>query len=298
MTEQELREKVVETAVSYLGCKESNGTHKKIIDGYNACKPIPAGYKMTYSDPWCATFVSFVGIQADLTDIIPRECSCTRMIALYQKLGRWVENDAYTPKIADVIFYDWDDNGSGDNKGSSDHVGIVASISGTTMKIIEGNIDNSVGYRTMKVNARYIRGYGIPDYASKATKEEDTPVKEEQTTDIIYVVKAGDTLSKIAAKYGTTYQKLAEYNNISNPNLIRVGQKIKIPCNWTPAVGDWVMFGGGKHYVSANAPVGFSCKAGKAKITQIYQLGKSKHPYHLVGATVHGWVDAGTFTKA
>ena len=49
------------------------------------------------------------------------------------------------------------------------------------------------------------------------------------TTDEIYVVKAGDTLSGIASKYGTTYQKLAEYNGIKNPNVITVGQKIKIP---------------------------------------------------------------------
>ena len=48
-----------------------------------------------------------------------------------------------------------------------------------------------------------------------------------------YTVVAGDTLSKIAAKYGTTYQKLAAYNGITNPNIIRVGQKIKIP--GTPA---------------------------------------------------------------
>ena len=47
--------------------------------------------------------------------------------------------------------------------------------------------------------------------------------------DTVYTVQAGDTLSKIAAKYNTTYQKLAEYNNISNPNIIKVGQKIKIP---------------------------------------------------------------------
>lgn len=45
----------------------------------------------------------------------------------------------------------------------------------------------------------------------------------------VYTVVAGDTLSGIASKYGTTYQKLAEYNGISNPNLIVVGQKIKIP---------------------------------------------------------------------
>lgn len=44
-----------------------------------------------------------------------------------------------------------------------------------------------------------------------------------------YTVKQGDTLSAIARKYNTTYQKLAEYNGISNPNLIYPGQVIKIP---------------------------------------------------------------------
>lgn len=71
---------------------------------------------------------------------------------------------------------------------------------------------------------------------------------------------------------------------------------------WTPAVGDTVIYNGNTHYVSANATQGKSCKGGKAKITRIYQLGKSKHPYHLVretggGSTVWGWVDAGSFTK-
>lgn len=45
-----------------------------------------------------------------------------------------------------------------------------------------------------------------------------------------YVVQQGDTLSKIAQKYGTTYQELARINNISNPNYIQVGQVIKISC--------------------------------------------------------------------
>ena len=43
-----------------------------------------------------------------------------------------------------------------------------------------------------------------------------------------YTVKSGDTLSGIAAKYGTTYQRLAQINGISNPNVIRVGQVIKL----------------------------------------------------------------------
>lgn len=65
-------------------------------------------------------------------------------------------------------------------------------------------------------------------------------------------------------------------------------------------VGDIVNYKGTTHYTSANATTPKYCKGGLAKITQIYQLGKSKHPYHLVresgkGATVWGWVDANSF---
>lgn len=51
----------------------------------------------------------------------------------------------------------------------------------------------------------------------------------------VYTVKKGDTLSQIAAKYGTTYQAIAAYNGIKNPNAIRVGQKIKVPASTAPA---------------------------------------------------------------
>ena len=49
------------------------------------------------------------------------------------------------------------------------------------------------------------------------------------TGETVYTVAAGDTLSKIAAKYGTTYQALTAYNGIANPNRIHVGQQIRIP---------------------------------------------------------------------
>ena len=45
---------------------------------------------------------------------------------------------------------------------------------------------------------------------------------------VYYTVKSGDTLSGIASKYGTTYQKLASMNGISDPNKIYVGQKIRV----------------------------------------------------------------------
>lgn len=139
-------------------------------------------------------------------------------------------------------------------------------------------------------------------YAGKKVEVTQEVVQEVQvkpaTNDEVYTVKSGDTLSGIALKYNTTYQKLAEYNNISNPSIIYVGQKIRIP--WTPKVGDAVLYNGSVHYANAYANSGHNCTGGKAKITQIYQLGKAKHPYHLVGTgcSVYGWVDEGTFTKA
>lgn len=71
---------------------------------------------------------------------------------------------------------------------------------------------------------------------------------------------------------------------------------------WTPAVGDKVLYRGTVHYRGADATTAYACTGGEAEITEIYQLGKSKHPYHLKhtgkGCTVYGFVDAGTFDKA
>lgn len=165
-----MRNQVIQTAKAWLGRKESDGSHKPIIDIYNAHKPLARGYKMTYKDAWCAAYVSAVAIKCGITDIMPTECGCDAMINLYKKLGRWQESDGYTPQIADVIFYDWGDTGNGDNVGGSDHVGIVTAVNGNVLTVIEGNVSDKVGYRTMRVNGRYIRGYGLPDYESKGGK--------------------------------------------------------------------------------------------------------------------------------
>jgi LysM repeat protein len=47
--------------------------------------------------------------------------------------------------------------------------------------------------------------------------------------DIIYIVKAGDTLGKIAVNHKTSVSVLLEKNDIPNPNLIKIGQKILVP---------------------------------------------------------------------
>lgn len=162
-----MRKNFVETSKKYIGCKESNGTHKQIIDIYNKQKSLPRGYKVKYTDSWCATFVSAMSIMCGYTSIIPVECSCQKMIEKFMDIGCWKEKDSYTPSVGDIIFYDWNDNGKGDNTGWADHVGIVEKVVNGTITVIEGNYNNAVKRRNIYVDARYIRGYGVPKYKEK-----------------------------------------------------------------------------------------------------------------------------------
>lgn len=91
-----------------------------------------------------------------------------------------------------------------------------------TVSGINGNVDLDIAYKDYP---SIIKEKGLNNYVGK-----DENVDEgESTNEINYVVKKGDTLSAIASKYNTTYQKLATYNNISNPDLIYPKQIIKIP---------------------------------------------------------------------
>ena len=83
-------------------------------------------------------------------------------------------------KAGDIIFYDWDegkDFAVTDNTGSPEHVGIVADVSGGVIAVIEGNKGGAVGIRYVRVNGRYIRGFGLPDYARLATPEANSAPK-------------------------------------------------------------------------------------------------------------------------
>lgn len=185
--------KLVEQAKDWLGKRESDGSFKEIIDLYNGHTPLARGYKMKYTDAWCATFVSAAAIACGCTELIPTECSCGRMIQLMQEKGIWEENDAYSPKAGDILFYDWQDSGRGDNTGWPDHVGIVEKVENGQITVIEGNLNNAVGRRTLAVNGRYIRGYGVPEY------EEEQPEADTETPQ-----KSLDEVAKevINGKYG------------------------------------------------------------------------------------------------
>ncbi len=172
MNESEAREKLVTAARGFIGYSEASGKHRQIIDLYNSVKPLPRGYAVKYSDAWCATFVSALAIKCGMTGIIPRECSCYYQVEAFKKLGAWEERDDYKPKKGDVIYYDWQDTGAGDNTGTPDHVGVVEDFNGVTITVIEGNYKDTVDRRYITVNAKSIRGYGVPKYAAWAAQQQ------------------------------------------------------------------------------------------------------------------------------
>ena len=165
--EAALRQQLVDTACSWAGAREDDGTHRPIIDLYNTLDPLPQDYRVTYADAWCAAFGTAAAIQTGLTDIIPPECSCSRQINLFRDLGRWQEEDGYVPLPGDYIYYDWDFPRSIDCRGWPEHVGIVVGTYGPFIRVMEGNKDDDASYRTIWWNDWCIRGYGLPDYASK-----------------------------------------------------------------------------------------------------------------------------------
>ena len=246
ITEAEARQRVISIAVSWYGKKEADGSHRSVIDLYNGHRPLARGYKVRYTDAWCATYGSAVAIAAGYTDIIPTECGCGQMIAAFRAMNRWVENDAYIPSPGDYIFYDWDDTGAGDCTGWPEHVGIVVSVFGDVIKVIEGNKDDAVGYREIKVNGRYIRGYGVPDYGAKVvSKTPENVTKPPQnvitspenvsepaktgalcmTPQWVGVVTA-DTLN-VRTWAGEEYSNIKSWPKLAEGNMVEVCDSIK-----------------------------------------------------------------------
>ena len=94
--------------------------------------------------------------------------------------------------------------------------GMWQSTSSGRINGYNGNLDGDVAYKDYSSIMKNIGLNGFPKSSANKSNE------------IVYTVKSGDTLSSIAKRYNTTYQKIANDNNISNPNLIYPNQKLII----------------------------------------------------------------------
>ena len=170
MTVQQLRQKVVDAVLGWLGATMGSEKHYDILNTYNSHTPLARGYAIKPTDAYCAATVSAAWIKAGCASIAPLEISVPKMVALAKTMGIWVEDDAYVPKPGDAVVYDWEDDGKGDNQGYPDHVGIVERVGDGVISVIEGNKGSShvVGRRSLSINGRYIRGFITPKFSEIA----------------------------------------------------------------------------------------------------------------------------------
>ena len=208
MNEKQLRQNVADIIESWVGATRGSATHLEILRIYNTHTPLARGYKVQVGDAYCATTVSADWIAAGISDWTGTECGCDKFIEIAKSKGIWIEDDAHVPKIGEACLYDWDDSGSGDNRGSSDHIGIVTSVSGSSFVVTEGNINGGkVGRRTMQVNGKYIRGFICPDYAAIAKamsggEEESDEMKEAEVIKLIKENRQAPTRDEIMKATG------------------------------------------------------------------------------------------------
>ncbi|MEV8180343.1 LysM peptidoglycan-binding domain-containing protein [Specibacter sp. NPDC078692] len=103
-----------------------------------------------------------------------------------------------------------------------------------------GDLDLNVFYGDKAAWRKYAAKNGVVTAPPSAVKPKPAPVKPapaptKPATSGTYTIKAGDSLSGIAARYGTTYTELARINGISNPDRINAGQVIKVTGGAAPA---------------------------------------------------------------
>lgn len=108
------------------------------------------------------------------------------------------------------------------------------------------------------------------------------------TSETIYTVKSGDTLGAIAARFNVSggYQALARYNGIANPNIIHVGQTIKIP-------GTSGGSGGGSSAARTDAPASNGTASVSTNGVPLYAQGDSRWGGRYLGNHNHTIRSAG-----
>ena len=108
---------------------------------------------------WCACYVSWCADQCGYIEagIIPKFSLVSDGVAWFSGNGQW-QDRSYEPSPGDLIFFDWD----GD--GSPDHVGLVEKCENGVVYTVEGNSGDACRQNQYTVGSSSIYGYGTPAY--------------------------------------------------------------------------------------------------------------------------------------
>lgn len=140
-------------ALEFQGVRQGSKAHKQIIDYYNSMKPLPRGYKVKYTDNWCATFVSAMAGICGIGKAI-YECGADKMYRKFVK-KKWTLTYKNAKKD-DIIFYDWQGTGNW-----YDHVGIIYRVTDKYIYVVEGNKSKKVGTRVINKDSLKSKKYAF-----------------------------------------------------------------------------------------------------------------------------------------
>ena len=127
--------------------------------GNQGGQPYWSWYGFNSRVEWCACFVSWCADQCGYIEsgLVPKFAGCVDGANWFKSNGKW-QDRTYEPKVGDIIFFDWE----GD--GTTDHVGIVEKYENGTVYTVEGNSGDACKQRQYAVGSSNIYGYGIPAY--------------------------------------------------------------------------------------------------------------------------------------
>ena len=112
----------------------------------------------SYCYAWCQSFIAWCAKQAGVSSsVIKRTAGTIDAMDFFKSQQVW-QGNSYTPQSGDIIYF------RSRSSNSGYHVGIVESISGSTIHTIEGNYSNKVARHSVSVGASSIVGYGVPNY--------------------------------------------------------------------------------------------------------------------------------------
>lgn len=128
--------------------EQSTLAQPEIISIYNTQSPLPRYYKMTLSSPECTAAITAAAIKADCLDTIYPECGANEMFT------HMTEVPAEEATRDDLVFFDWNKN------GTMDHVGAVLLVDGDRVISYEANVGGHRMYRREFSLSAYRKEYG------------------------------------------------------------------------------------------------------------------------------------------
>ena len=125
-------------------------------------EPYWSWYGFSSRVEWCCCFVSWCADRCGYIEsgVIPKFAGCAPAVEWFRERNEWQDN-TYTPKAGDIIFFDWQENGI---TGTADHIGIVEKVENGIITTVEGNTGDSCAERHYAVGHFEIFGYGLPSY--------------------------------------------------------------------------------------------------------------------------------------